>query len=94
MNLLPFAIGWGILAIAVIVLAVMRRQIAEKEDDTLHLSDAEMAMVQDQVQMAARLDRIDKWGKALTVVLALTGVALAGLYGWQLWEATATAGLR
>jgi TRAP-type C4-dicarboxylate transport system permease small subunit len=94
MNLLPYAIAWGVLAIVVIVLAIMRRQIAEKEDDTLHLSTAEESLVQEQKMIAAKLDKIDKWGKSLTVVLVITGVALAGLYGWQIWEASSTAGLR
>jgi Tfp pilus assembly protein PilN len=94
MNLLPYAIAWGVLAVIVLVLAIMRWQIAEKEEDSIHLSAAEAALLQQQVQITQKLEKIEKWLKSLTIVLIVTGVGLAGAYGWQIWEASATAGLK
>lgn len=93
-NLLPYAIAWAALALVVGILALMRRQLAAAEDDTLHLSAAETAMVSQQVSMAKKLAVIDKWGKILTVILALTGLVLGVIYGMQLWEETSRVGLK
>lgn len=86
-NLAPFAIGWGVLAIVVIVLAFWRRAVSAREDDCVHLS-GDTASIQEQAQTAGKLEAIDKWGKLLTVVLAVSGVALGVLYAMQLWDAT------
>lgn len=91
-NLLPFAIAWGVLAVIVLSLALMRRSIASQEDDTIHLG-ASGAAIDQQVSVAKKLESIDRWGKILTVVLAVSGVALAILYGMQIWDATSRAGL-
>lgn len=85
-NLLPYFIAWGALAIVVLILALMRRQVSAREDDSLHLASGEAAMVTDQVQMAKRLDIIDKWGKLLTILLAVSGVALGSVWALRLWE--------
>jgi predicted negative regulator of RcsB-dependent stress response len=39
------------------------------------------------------LAKIELWGKSATLVLIVTGVVLGLLYGWQMWEASSTAGL-
>ncbi|MBI5085358.1 MAG: hypothetical protein HZB13_12265 [Acidobacteria bacterium] len=80
-NLIPYAIAWTVLAVIVMVLALIRRSVAAKEDDTLHLG-GEAAVVEQQVDVAKKLETLDKWGKILTVVLAITGVALACWWGY------------
>lgn len=91
-DLTVYAIAWGVLALVVIFLAFWRRHVASQEDDTLHVTGPETVLTQ-QVTVARKLEMIDKWGKALTVVLAITGLILAVLYGMYLWEATSRAGL-
>ncbi len=81
-NLLPYAVSWGVLAIIVIGLVVYRRTIASQEDDSLHLEGSGPS---EQVALGHRLESIDRWGKALTVLAVLYGLALAGLYVYQLW---------
>ncbi len=93
LNLLPYAIAWAVLFVIVLVLALMRRKVADKEDDSLKLSDGEVADVARQEQLAKQLAIIERWGKALTIVLVVLGVAVALLYGWQMWEGSSTAGL-
>ncbi len=91
-NLLPYAIAWAVLALIVIGLALYRRSISANEDDSIHLSGG-VAAVSEQVDTAKRLEMVDKWGKVLTVVLAVTGLVLGVLYGVQVWDATSKIGL-
>jgi hypothetical protein len=51
------------------------------------------AHVAKQEQLAKKLAKIELWGKSATLVLIVTGVVLGLLYGWQMWEASSTAGL-
>ena len=90
-NLIPYAIAWTALAVVVMVLALMRKQIASHEDDSLHLSGG-ASIVTEQVAMAKKLEAIDKWGKALTILLVVAGLALGIIYGMSLWDATSKAG--
>lgn len=92
MNLLPFAIAWAVLGVIVLSLALMRRSVTANEDDSIHLG-ATTGAIDQQVTTAKKLEAIDKWGKILTVVLAVSGLALVILYGMQVWEATSKAGL-
>ncbi|MBN9658509.1 MAG: hypothetical protein J0H49_10050 [Acidobacteria bacterium] len=92
MNLLPFAIAWAVLGVIVLSLALMRRSVTANEDDSIHLG-ATTGAIDQQVNTAKRLESIDKWGKILTVVLAVSGLALIILYGMQVWDATSKAGL-
>jgi anaerobic C4-dicarboxylate transporter len=92
MNLLPFAIAWAVLGVIVLSLALMRRSVTANEDDSIHLG-ATTGAIDQQVTTAKKLEAIDKWGKMLTVVLAVSGLALVILYGMQVWEATSKAGL-
>lgn len=91
-NLTPYAIAWGLLALIVIILAFWRRHVASQEDDTLHVTGPDTVISQ-QMTVARKLELIDRWGKALTVVLAITGLILAVFYGMYIWEATSRAGL-
>jgi len=91
-NLLPYAIAWAVLGVIVAGLAIVRRSVSVKEDDSIHLS-AGAAVMGDQVAVSKKLEAIDKWGKTLTVILAVTGLLLVVVYGMQLWEATSKVGL-
>jgi len=82
-DLRPF-IGLEILlAIAVIVMIAWRKTVARAEDDTLHVLQGEVA--QQQTAVAHKLDVIDKWGKALTVIAVVFGVLLAAAWVYQAW---------
>ena len=86
-NLMPYAIFWGVLAIVVVFLIIYRKQIASHEDDSIHL---EGSVPTEQVALAHRLESIDRWGKTLTIVVAVYGVALAAIYLYQVWNAVPT----
>lgn len=82
-NLIPFAVTWAILALAIIALVVYRKMVGRSEDATLHVLDADVARVPHQVVVSHKLESIDRWGKALTIMLVLYGLLLATIYGYQ-----------
>jgi hypothetical protein len=88
-NYLPFLILWGLMAISVGALIVWRKAVASGEDDSLHVLNAENVVPQ-QVAVAHKLDVIDKWGKMLTILTVLYGLAIAGVYFYQMWVTTST----
>ena len=83
-NLLPYAIFWGLLALVVLFLVFYRRSVSSHEDDSIHLEGN--ATIQ-QTSLAHKLATIDRWGKSLTVVVAVYGISLAAIYLYQIWNA-------
>jgi hypothetical protein len=86
-NLLPYAVFWGVLAIVVLFLIIYRKSVSSHEDDSLHL---EGNMPSQQMVLSHRLASIDRWGKMLTILVAVYGVALAGIYLYQIWNTVPT----
>lgn len=84
----PYAMVWLVLLIVVVVLAIVRSKMAGQEDDTLKLSDGEVAAIATQEQVAKRLSVVEATGKWLTVLLVVSGLALAALYGWTLFNSS------
>lgn len=84
-NLLPFTLLWMVLAVAVIGLILYRTWIARTEDDRLHVHESEIGLVSQQAATAQRLEAIDRWGQALTVLALLYGLAIGGGYMYQNW---------
>jgi heme/copper-type cytochrome/quinol oxidase subunit 2 len=82
-NLMPLTVFWGILALAVVSLILYRRSITSHEDDSIHLEGSVPA---EQVALDHRLAVVDRWGKTLTVIAVVYGLALAGVYVYQLWN--------
>jgi hypothetical protein len=85
MVLTPFLAGWIVMACGVAALAIYRKTISSREDDTLHVSAISNVNVSQQADVAHRLEVIDRWGKLLTVIAAVYGLALAALYTYQMW---------
>jgi hypothetical protein len=85
MNLLPYAIVWAVLAVIVIGLAIFRSMVAGHEDEALHVADNNTAAISEQRAVANKLTAIEKWGKSLTVVVAVSGLVLLGVFIYDLW---------
>jgi hypothetical protein len=81
-NLMPYAVIWGALALVVVALIVYRKYVADQEDDSIHLEGSAST---DQIALAHRLAVIDRWGKAITALVVVFGLALAAVYVYQLW---------
>jgi hypothetical protein len=44
-------------------------------------------MLSTQATVGHRLESVDRWGKSLTVVVVLYGLAVAAAYFYSVWEA-------
>jgi len=91
--LLPLGIAWVILGLIVIGLAFKRKSITAEEDDSLHLGGGAEGAVEHQKQIAARLAKLDQYGKILTALLVVVGIIIVVLYGMQMWESSKSTGL-
>ena len=84
-NLLPFAVLWAVMALVVLALIVVRKRISSGEDDTLHVMEGDARMIPHQVEMARKLEVVDRWGKILTVVTLIFGLIVGALWVYQGW---------
>ncbi len=82
-NLTPAVVIWVVLAIATLGLALYRKLISASEEDLIHLGPGEEKQIPKQVQLEARLRAVDQWGKTLTVVTVVVGLAMAAVYLYQ-----------
>ena len=88
MNLTPYVVLWSILALAILGLALYRKVVANHEEDFVHLGPGEEKEIPKQVQLAAKLETVDRWGKTMTVVAAAFGLLLAAAYLYDAWLAS------
>lgn len=79
-NLTPALVIGVILAIATLGLALYRKLVSASEEDLIHLGPGEEQQIPGQVALAARLKAVDRWGKILTVITVLVGLAIAAAY--------------
>jgi hypothetical protein len=82
-NLIPFLAVWVVFAAGVIFLIGWRKVVASHEDETLHVMNT--GAVSQQEMVAHKLDQIDKWGKILTAITVVYGLALGAYYMYQNW---------
>jgi hypothetical protein len=87
-NALPFVVSWLVLACVVLALGVYKATLyarAGRQEFPPHLFD----MPKDQaarIDVAAHLEEaVEKWGKILTVVTVAYGLALVGVWVYQVW---------
>jgi hypothetical protein len=85
LTFLPFFVLWAALALVVLGLAIYRKSVSSHEDDFLHVRETDTNLVAAQGAVAGKLERIDKWGKTLTVVMFVTGLALGAYYMYLTW---------
>lgn len=84
----------SVVAVVVIVLLFIRKNVSGAEDDTIHIQDAEASLVNQQMAIARKLEAIDRWGKLFTLVLILYGLFLAGMYVYVGWVESSTSVVR
>jgi len=84
-NLTSVVLIWAVLAVATLGLALYRKLASANEEDLVHLGPGEERQIPAQVALAAKLEGIDRWGKILTVITMMVGLAMAALYLYQAW---------
>ena len=82
-NFIPLLALWILMAIGVAVMVAWRKVVGRQDDETIHVMD--VGAVSHQVDVAHKLDVIDKWGKLLTIVTVVYGLVLGALYMYQSW---------
>ena len=82
-NLTPAVVVWVILAVATLGLALYRKLISAGEEDLIHLGPGQERHIPEQIALAGKLKAVDRWGKTLTVVTVLIGLAMAAVYLYQ-----------
>jgi len=92
LNFGPFIALETLLVLSVVALFVWRKTVSRNEDDNIHVLHGTTVLAQ-QEDVAHRLDVIDKWGKILTLVTVVFGLALGAAYVWQSFVSPPTTGL-
>ena len=87
MNLIPFIVSWAVLATIVLALAIYRYFVARNEVDCIHVG---VPNTSNQQALAQKLDVIDRWGKLLTIVVAVYALVIGALFMYGEWIATST----
>ena len=87
-NLIVHLVIWAVLATIVVFLGLYRRRIYMKSDEVLHVLDAEAPLVSTQEVVGAQLVKIDRWGRLLTILVVVYGLAIAGLYFYRMFMDT------
>ncbi|HLG98371.1 MAG TPA: hypothetical protein VKX49_18790 [Bryobacteraceae bacterium] len=77
---------WIALTLFVISLALVRKYAAREEDDLVHLTGVADAVITHQTEVAHKLDKIDRWGKLLTVADLVFGFVLLAISMYTTWQ--------
>lgn len=80
---------WSALLAAYLGVSLMRWSAGHKEDDHLHVLDSEKELVGVQLSVSRKLDMLDRWKTALLVATLLTGLMLAALHMYTVWQRNA-----
>jgi len=85
--MLALSIVWLVLTLFVIGLALYRKfESHVHEDDLVHLAEGEAKFIPNQVSTARLLDKIDTWGKRLTIVSVVFGAVLLVVFLYNAWQ--------
>lgn len=73
---IPMFATFCVMAAATGGLGVIRLMIVRsKADGSVHLADCDAFLIEKQKEAARRLNLVDGWGKALTILTVLAGIA-------------------
>jgi hypothetical protein len=87
MNIFVLLSAWLLVLAAFAAVAVLRWQLGRREDDHLHFGATDGQLVNTQVSIAHKLDVLDRWKSALLVLTILTGLAIAAIHAYNVWQA-------
>ena len=76
-------IVWGALTAVLIVLLIYRSTLTMHEDDQLFLDESESHMQQEQMEIMAKVDRINPMVKVLGAASGVMILVIAGLFVYQ-----------
>ena len=80
---------WAAILAAYVSVAILRWNLGKREDDHLHVLDAEQ-LISSQTAIAHKLDVLDRWKTALLVLTIVTALAIGALQAWRVWQESAS----
>ena len=80
----PYQLTWIVLATVVVGLAAYRYTLVRHEDATLDVLESGHA-AREQSAVYRKANAVERWGKPLTVVVIVYGLALVAVYAYQVW---------
>lgn len=93
-NVMPLAISWAVLTLIVIALAIYKKRLDGHIDEHIHVSTAEEGVIKETVAETHRSELVEKWGKALTVIVFLYGLLIVGMLAYHQWVISSTVGFK
>ena len=93
-NIIPITLPWVVLLLIVIGLAFYKKSLDSHADEHLHFNAEEEGEVKAQVAEAKRADTVERWGKILTTVVFLYGLAIVGMIAYHQWQVNSTVGFK
>jgi hypothetical protein len=85
-NLTLYVWTWAVLAAVVVGMAAYRYALVRHEDATLNVLEG-AALACEQGEVFKKANTIERWGKLLTLLVVVYGVAIAGAYLYHVWQA-------
>jgi len=86
MNLTFYLATWISLAVVVGVLAIYRNMMASHEDESIHVLGGDAPQVAAQIKLSHKLEVIERWGKILTTIVVVYGLAIGVMYMYYVWQ--------
>lgn len=86
MQFTPYIVMWAAVTALVLALALIRFIVSRQEDDNIHLGSDQDAVISKQVAISRKLQVLDRWGQALTVLSLVSGLIIAGVYLNQVFQ--------
>ncbi|MEO8098037.1 MAG: hypothetical protein ABI811_10080 [Acidobacteriota bacterium] len=71
---------WIALGVVTLALALYRKLLSMREDPYVHVAAGEQRYIPEQIATSRRIGAVDRWGITLTIVTAIFGLGLAGMY--------------
>ena len=82
----PLLLIWVVLAIVVLGLLLYRLRLTWHEDTSIHFDVAGQSLSNRQATVSRLVELVDYWGKLLTVITLLYGLAIASAYLIVAWQ--------
>jgi uncharacterized membrane protein SpoIIM required for sporulation len=82
-GLVWLLMAWGVLTAFLIILLIYRSTLTMQEDDQLFLDESESHMAQEQMELMAKVNKINPIVKVLGATSGLMFLVIAGLFIYQ-----------
>ncbi len=76
-------IVWGILTAVLVILLIYRGTLTMQEDDQLFLEESESHMAQEQMEIMAKVNKINPFVKVLGAASGVLILIIAGMFIYQ-----------